>query len=785
MDSKKKTSLDALLNQVRQGKPVWEKDEAMNWLREKESLPLTKSRSTLKPIIMTSILVSIGVALTLWLTPTTPKNNVSVSQRAADQKIPSSKPGESPVHQNGASLKPKTTTRDTRAKMTESETPSRVYAESPKPEPLPIPIDTPQIDTLRIVRVVNQETTENTGDSAKEMKQLEAVSIQKGAGLPCLPFSGTLKLGAADLKKLGIIQSENSLLLQQEHTSEGKFQLVMKGVNDMSQTSSITGFTSKKNNDLLPLAVIGCQGNWAYKRENIQGLEQLKSAIALELTLHDGSVVFFYEPKSKLLSVLPAAIQAELKAEPLRYSLSNPQAFERLKILSSLQDRGPAIALEPEEELFKLEQHLQRLDIAVTEQGFELKRDKIEIKHESRGMRINSWRTVRENDLRTETKVDDLLPLYVTGATFYSGFPVQMGSILPSLNDQEEQVDMQSKFLFDKWSLIPMVLEHPKSGRFIFWYAYSPALQELLSEEENAKAKERLSKVNQTFQYTGAQPSFVNVDDLFVEELPEKDALNAIEPAKSVLKRLGIEVNEQGHIEVNMPYGKSSMMTNVFSKNGTEILLTQEAEDANDLEDRKRQKTAFDALVSITDDMGRNPRLNRWMEEGVELNKLIPVRVRSGQSFSLDDKINQRWRPDIILWYMPTPEVLALIESETDTVYSGVVTSVNEVNVETQASCRYTEICRNKTGVFSEHKLFPNPASGSCQFSWTSSEATAYRINLYALNGQKVKRYEGLQSLAGENTYSLNLSGLAPGVYMVILHSDKGDEIHERLVVKP
>ncbi|MHB1278660.1 MAG: T9SS type A sorting domain-containing protein [Bacteroidia bacterium] len=100
------------------------------------------------------------------------------------------------------------------------------------------------------------------------------------------------------------------------------------------------------------------------------------------------------------------------------------------------------------------------------------------------------------------------------------------------------------------------------------------------------------------------------------------------------------------------------------------------------------------------------------------------------------------------------------------------------------SNCRYTEVCRNKTGVFHSQLIFPNPATSYANFSWTSDEAANYTIKLYALNGKEVRAFDGLSALAGKNQYMMDLSSLPPGIYMVILSSDKGDEMHERLVIR-
>jgi hypothetical protein len=66
--------------------------------------------------------------------------------------------------------------------------------------------------------------------------------------------------------------------------------------------------------------------------------------------------------------------------------------------------------------------------------------------------------------------------------------------------------------------------------------------------------------------------------------------------------------------------------------------------------------------------------------------------------------------------------------------------------------------------------IAPNPVSNSTVFSFRLAEAGHYHLELYNLNGVKIRRIKEAISVKGQSiTYPFDASGLMPGIYLLRL----------------
>lgn len=77
--------------------------------------------------------------------------------------------------------------------------------------------------------------------------------------------------------------------------------------------------------------------------------------------------------------------------------------------------------------------------------------------------------------------------------------------------------------------------------------------------------------------------------------------------------------------------------------------------------------------------------------------------------------------------------------------------------------------------------IFPNPASSSAVVYYHSSTAKGITINLTDLNGRVVKSMSP-KAVSGENNFSLDLHGVAQGVYMVQVVDETGTAVQKLIV---
>jgi serine protease len=99
------------------------------------------------------------------------------------------------------------------------------------------------------------------------------------------------------------------------------------------------------------------------------------------------------------------------------------------------------------------------------------------------------------------------------------------------------------------------------------------------------------------------------------------------------------------------------------------------------------------------------------------------------------------------------------------TQYDGVLASVNE-----------------KPADFAGLSAYPNPATGSSSIDVVVDQDMKAELSVYDLNGRVVAALFSGELKAGEHHFTLNLSGLASGIYAYKLTSDKG-VVSRRLVV--
>lgn len=82
------------------------------------------------------------------------------------------------------------------------------------------------------------------------------------------------------------------------------------------------------------------------------------------------------------------------------------------------------------------------------------------------------------------------------------------------------------------------------------------------------------------------------------------------------------------------------------------------------LSESGREKEALDS-------MNAHPRFGEWFRQLhersrslIDFNRLLPVLIRSGHSYTSRDSLAGHCRPDVIIWFEPTPELLARLPSD-------------------------------------------------------------------------------------------------------------------------
>jgi hypothetical protein len=84
----------------------------------------------------------------------------------------------------------------------------------------------------------------------------------------------------------------------------------------------------------------------------------------------------------------------------------------------------------------------------------------------------------------------------------------------------------------------------------------------------------------------------------------------------------------------------------------------------------------------------------------------------------------------------------------------------------------YSQVLVMKSGVNSFMSLYPNPASGSATLFYQAPQASITRLLIYQYDGRLV-RTQPVQLVRGANYITVNLQGLAAGLYIISVNDER------------
>ncbi len=162
-----------------------------------------------------------------------------------------------------------------------------------------------------------------------------------------------------------------------------------------------------------------------------------------------------------------------------------------------------------------------------------------------------------------------------------------------------------------------------------------------------------------------------------------------------------------------------------------------------------------------------------------DINKLIPIEV------SLDGG-----KTDFIVWYEATDDFLEKLPSRL----------IQKINPELNAADDQAEHCDNEpvkkddavmdvwsgcSGAIKGMKLYPNPAVDQSSVELSLEENRNLSIAIYNLSGQLIKRIgTPTQYSKGQLNKPLDLSGINPGLYYVVVKSELGEQALQRIIIE-
>lgn len=188
--------------------------------------------------------------------------------------------------------------------------------------------------------------------------------------------------------------------------------------------------------------------------------------------------------------------------------------------------------------------------------------------------------------------------------------------------------------------------------------------------------------------------------------------------------------------------------------------------------------------VMFTDIKGLNQgtfgtwiKSEEWMDDENVFSTLIPILL------PLSDLI-KGLDYQLILWYYPSEGFLkALPDRYRKDIYAEleyIITGESNQN----SNCTYFEDCKS-TLLTEDFRIYPNPADLSTIIAFTLHEAVSGRISLVNISGSQVKVIvPNTKFISGHNSFTVDLSGITPGIYLVSILTNKGFKTKRIIISK-
>lgn len=177
--------------------------------------------------------------------------------------------------------------------------------------------------------------------------------------------------------------------------------------------------------------------------------------------------------------------------------------------------------------------------------------------------------------------------------------------------------------------------------------------------------------------------------------------------------------------------------------------------------------------------MSEMESIENELDAYLRVNKLVPVVVNSsdaGQSY--------------IFWYEPTAELIDKLPAR----YSQVLEPELIALKNSLLDCRlaphpgeksYFEVWRACSGAIENLAISPNPVKTVLTASYLLTSERNCSVALHDLRGAKVSDLSAMASRpAGQINEQFPISGIAPGLYLLVVSTDNGEQAVQRVIIE-
>jgi hypothetical protein len=318
-------------------------------------------------------------------------------------------------------------------------------------------------------------------------------------------------------------------------------------------------------------------------------------------------------------------------------------------------------------------------------------------------------------------------------------------------------------------------------------------------------AEEPQTTLSDGKQITPTKP--INTDGVRFLELTAKEA----ERFGLLLQDTVLSMAEQGMSSITIPDEKDSLgRPKTFN---TATVITDFSEHLTRLyfQDSLPKEMQFQNVVKqlpflVTSSTAYDKRMKKRMYVPCKdslwskLSQMIAFGfdVRRDKSKAYDEG-SQQWGGYVVLWYEPTPEVIAALperyrvqlEHELGLAvrYSSLCEIRNSQERETLeevfAGKPLLDTWRSCSGVLSTKPVAPNPARETTTVKLKIDEPRIVSISIHDVRGQFVETLMPERRLnKGEHEINVNLGKQPFGMYLLLIHTNRGEQAIQRVIIE-
>lgn len=222
-----------------------------------------------------------------------------------------------------------------------------------------------------------------------------------------------------------------------------------------------------------------------------------------------------------------------------------------------------------------------------------------------------------------------------------------------------------------------------------------------------------------------------------------------LKEAMEVLNNLKINHKDK---KLSISIGDDSINTNGISLHGKINMSVQ-------IDDQDENPSIDDIMIND------KPIFQEIDEQIKNLDDLVPVLVRTATTTTFNQRDNTTYDNGVIFWFKHTPELDKALNGST-------------------IPAAVTDHTPTTNKFLPSVLIHPNPTPDQAVLRFTLNEPRTLSFAIHDILGKRVADL-GMNeySSAGEFSRELSLGNIAPGIYLLVIASDKGEQQIERIVV--